>query len=102
MIRYRCDRCGTDLDRDGADHFIVKIEAFAAAGKLEFTREDWARDHEAEMRELIDQLANRPPDEIEDSVYRSFRYDLCTACHRRFIRSPIEGATRDDRCPPQR
>ncbi len=96
MIRYRCDSCGVDLDRDGADHFIVKIEAFAAAGKLEFTREELARDHEAEIRELMDNLANRSPDEIEDTVYRSFRYDLCIACHRRFIQSPIAGATRED------
>jgi len=92
VIRYRCDSCGVDLDRDGSGHFIVKIEAFAAAGKLEFTREELARDHETEIRELIDNLANRSPDEIEDTVYRSFRYDLCTACHRRFIRSPIAGA----------
>ncbi len=97
MIRYRCDGCGADLDRNGSGHFIVKVEAFAAAGKLEFTREELARDHEAEIRELMDDLANRSPDEIEDSVYRSFRYDLCTACHRRFIRSPLAGAAREGR-----
>ena len=32
MIRYRCDGCGVDLASDGSNHFIVKIEAFAAAG----------------------------------------------------------------------
>ncbi len=100
-MRYRCDSCGTDLDRDGSNHFMVKIEAFAAAGKLEFTREELARDHEAEIRELMDNLANRSPDEIEDTVYRSFRYDLCTTCHRRFIRSPIAGATQCDRGPSE-
>ncbi len=85
MIRYRCDACGQDLNRDGSNHFIVKIEAFAAAGGLEFTEEELERDHAAEMEKLLDDLKRRSPDDIEDGVYRAFRYDLCTACHRRFL-----------------
>lgn len=93
MIRYRCDGCGLDLDRDGSNHYIVKMEAFAAAGKLEFTREEVQRDHTEEIRRLIADLEKRPPDEIEDQVYRSFRYDLCPVCHRKFLASPLLGLT---------
>ena len=89
MIRYRCDGCGRDLARDGSDHFIVKIEAFAAAGRLEFTVEDLKRDHAAEIRRTIDELTKQSPDEIEDGVYRHFRYDLCSACHRQFLADPL-------------
>lgn len=89
MIRYRCDGCGLDLARDGSNHFIVKIEAFAAAGKTEFIDKDLRRDHRAELGRLIDKLAAQSPDEIEDQVYpafltgrgrkrlRSVRKDLC-------------------------
>jgi len=92
-IRYRCDGCDKDLNRDGSNHFILRIEAFAAAGKLEFTEEDLQRDHRAEMDTLIRDLARSTPDDIEDQVYRSFRYDLCPDCHRAFLRSPLAGLT---------
>jgi hypothetical protein len=91
MIRYRCDGCGLDLSRDGSNHYIVKIEAFAAAGKLEFTEQDGQRDHQAEIRRVLAHLANQPPDEIEDQVYRGLRYDLCPGCHRRFLSNPLVG-----------
>jgi hypothetical protein len=91
MIRYRCDGCGLDLARDGSNHYIVRIEAFAAAGKLEFTEEEAQRDHQAEIQGLLKQLADRSPDEIEDQVYRSLRYDLCPTCHRRYLERPLAG-----------
>ncbi|MBK8267099.1 MAG: hypothetical protein IPK83_01845 [Planctomycetes bacterium] len=89
MIRYRCDGCQTDLARDGSNHFIIKIDAFAAAGRLEFTKEDVERDHEAEIRKLLADLARQSPDEIEDQVYRALRFDLCPACHRGFLKNPL-------------
>ncbi|MFQ5410742.1 MAG: hypothetical protein ACE5EC_00535 [Phycisphaerae bacterium] len=91
MIRYRCDGCGLDLETDGSNHFIVKVEAFAAAGNLEFTREDLQRDHEAEIRHIVADLETRSPDELEDQVYRALRYDLCPACHRGFLDRPLDG-----------
>lgn len=89
MIRYRCDGCGLDLARDGSNHFIVKIEAFAAAGRLEFTQTDVERDHGEAIVSLMAELARQHPDEIEDQVYRAFRFDLCPTCHRRFLASPL-------------
>lgn len=89
MIRYRCDGCGKDLRRDGSDHFIVKIETFAAAGSLEFTEEDMKRDHRADIERVIRDLATTTPDEIEDQVYRSFRFDLCPTCQRKYLKKPI-------------
>ena len=97
MIRYRCDSCGQDLALDGSNHYIVKIEAFAAAGRLEFTREDLEKDHDAEMQRLLAQAEQRSPDELEDQVYRSFRYDLCPACHRQFLGDPLGADTRKRR-----
>lgn len=89
MIRYRCDGCGLDLERDGSNHYILKMEAFAAAGRLDFSREEVERDHEAEMKRLIAELEKRSPDELEDQVYRNLRFDLCPECHRQFLLSPL-------------
>ena len=96
MIRYRCAGCGLDLQTDGSNHYILKMEAFAAAGRLEFTDQDLQRDHQAEIRRVIAELENHSPDDIEDQVYRSLRFDLCPGCHGRFLASPLGGLRRAD------
>ena len=89
MIRFRCDRCGTMLDADGADRYIVTIEAYAAAGPLEFSDEELHKDHTADIQNLIRQLDHANADEVEDQVYRRFRFDLCPRCHRRYLDNPL-------------
>jgi hypothetical protein len=89
MIRYRCDRCGKDLPPGAADRFVVRIEVFAAEGPLEITAQDLQRDHAAEIRRTIEQLSGMPLDEVEDKVYRSFRFDLCGKCHAAYLRDPL-------------
>ena len=89
-IRYACDRCGRQLEPDDPGRFVVKVEVFAAADPLTITEEDLKRDHRAEIARLIDQLERMDPDEVEDQVYRSFRFDLCRQCHEAYIRSPIQ------------
>lgn len=49
------------------------------------------KDHSQEMRQILDTLAKQSQDQIEDSVYRAIRYDLCTACHARFLRQEQPG-----------
>ena len=95
MIRYRCDNCQKDLARDGSNHYILKIEAFAAAGRLEFTAADMERDHTAEIKRVIAELENVSADQIEDQVYRSLRFDLCPACHHRFLTDPLRTLKKD-------
>lgn len=85
MIVYRCDLCGTKMAANDAKRYIVKIEAFAAAGPIEISNEELEKDHSQEIQRLIGELARQSQDQIEDSVYRALRYDLCTACHGRFL-----------------
>jgi hypothetical protein len=91
MIRYRCDGCAKDLARDGSNHYILRIEAFAAAGRLEFTAADLERDHTSEIRRVLAELESASPDEIENQVYRCLRFDLCPGCHRRILSNPLGG-----------
>jgi len=89
VIRYRCDGCGRWLADDDPARYIVRIEAFAAAPPLRITKADLERDHRAEIRRLIDELSQVSPDEVEDQVYRCFRFDLCSECYRSYIRNPL-------------
>ena len=88
-IRYDCDMCGIRLGPNDSDRYIVKIEAFAAAGPLEIAEDDLAQDPSAALTELIDDLKSADPNEIEDQTYRSFRFDLCPTCHRRYLKDPL-------------
>ena len=67
MIRYRCDNCGKDLGAGSGDHFVVRIEAFAATEPLEITTEDLAKDHQAEIRRLVNELSRTPLDDTAKS-----------------------------------
>ncbi len=90
MIRYRCDGCGLDLAHDGSNHYILKMEAFAAAGKLEFTEADLQKDHQSEIEGLIRQAGQQSFDALEDQVFRAMRFDLCPDCHRQFLQKPLQ------------
>jgi hypothetical protein len=85
MIVYRCDVCGVNMAANDPQRYIVKIETFAAAGPVEFSQEEMEKDHGQEIREILDTLSRQSQDQIEDSVYRAMRYDLCVACHGRFL-----------------
>ncbi len=85
MIVYQCDLCGVRMTANDARRYIVKVEAFAAAGPIEISQEDLAKDHGQEIRQIIETLSRQSQDQVEDSVYRAFRYDLCAACHGRFL-----------------
>lgn len=84
-----CDRCGKPIVAGSGDHFVVHIEAFAAAGPLEITAEDLQKDHTDEIRRILEQLAKMPIEEVENGVYRAFRFNLCAACHRAYLRNPL-------------
>jgi len=85
MIAYRCDVCGMRMSGNDPGRYVVKIEAFAAAAPLEITQEDLQQGHSGQIAEIIASLSEQSADQIEDAVYRAFRYDLCTRCHRKFL-----------------
>jgi hypothetical protein len=88
VITYRCDGCGRSLSKD-ALRYTVKIDVRAAYDELEVSLADLIRDHRTEILAIIEQLKNRDPHELEDSVYKGFKLDLCPACQRAYIRDPL-------------
>ena len=86
MLHVTCDHCGKQL-RAGEDHYVVKIEVFAAHDPAEITEEDLEEDHMEAVSELLRELEGTQ--EAVEPTSRHFRYDLCPACRQRYLRDPL-------------
>jgi hypothetical protein len=87
MLHFTCDHCGKRL-RVGADeHFVVKIEAYAAEDPRAITEADLDEDHLEAVSKLLNDMEDSEAD--IDEVNKQFRYDLCLECHKRFIQDPL-------------
>ena len=56
---------------------------------IEVRGTDSQRVTRAEIRALLEQMRGMDPQELEDGVFKEFRFDLCMACQRRFLRDPL-------------
>jgi hypothetical protein len=87
MVHVTCDGCQKELF-SGDDHFVVKIEAFVAQDPLKLTEADLDEDHMEEVSKLLCELDEDDVD-LVGPARRSFRYDLCPECHKKFVRDPL-------------
>jgi hypothetical protein len=89
MLHVTCDQCGKEL-RAGEDHYVVKIEVFAAHDPSEITEADLDDDHMEAVSQLLREREEEggAGDDLEPAT-RCFRYDLCPACRQRYVRDPM-------------
>ena len=88
MISIKCDGCGKEL-RKHELRYKVSIDVRAAYDELEIGLTDLVRDYRAEIIELIEQLKTKDPKEIEETVYKRMKLDLCPGCQKTYIQSPL-------------
>lgn len=88
MISYHCDGCGKEIS-PASLRYTVKIDVRAAYDTLEVGLQELVRDHRAEMVELIETMKDKSPGEIEETVYKGLKLDLCPSCQRAFIDDPL-------------
>ena len=88
MLTYTCDGCGWKLEKH-ALRYSIKIETRAAYDDLEIGLTELVQDHRQEMIKLIEQMKHKDPKAIEESIYKAMQLDLCPACHRAYIQSPL-------------
>lgn len=88
MLVYRCDGCSREIDKHSL-RYTVKIDVHAAYDQLEVGLSDLVRDHRAELIALIEAMKNKNAEEIEETVYKGLRLDLCPACQKVYIRDPL-------------
>ncbi|MGQ3685592.1 MAG: hypothetical protein ACUBOA_11405 [Candidatus Loosdrechtia sp.] len=86
MVHYTCDMCGKPLLAEGDIRYVVKIEVYSAYDAM-----DDDINEEIEVEEEIEEFDDRgnPSDKLKDDEYRSFRFDLCTKCHKKYLHDPL-------------
>src|SRR5215470_4168260 len=89
MLHVTCDLCGKEL-RPGEDqHFVVKVEVFAAHDPAGLTEDDLDEDHMEAFGEMLREAdEERLPGPVPPAC-QQLRYDLCTACRQRYLRDPL-------------
>jgi hypothetical protein len=89
MVHFTCDLCGKDLTASGDPRYVVKIEAFAGFDPNEITEDDLDDDHMEAVSQLLQRDETLGADEFTRPVHKGFRFDLCPACHERFLKDPL-------------
>ncbi len=87
MIRYECDRCGARLRANDPRRFIVKMEVYAATGRIDLEEGDG--DPSEALSATIRALSVADPDAVEDQTYRCFRFDVCDSCQKIVLERPL-------------
>jgi len=85
MVRYSCDMCGKDMTAANSSRYVLKMESYAAPQSDDITDEDLAADHLEEIGELLSSADDLP----EPPAGAALNYDLCPACHARFLANPL-------------
>ncbi len=86
MVHYTCDLCGRSIREE---RFVAKIEVAAAFDPEELTDEDLSVDHLEHIAETIAELENTGDFALDETGPKTFQFDLCPGCCRRFLQSPL-------------
>ena len=95
---HSCDRCGRPIGEKDI-RYIVQIRVFAAPDPPVIDDDEWRRDHEKEMREIIECSKNRTAEDLMNDVYASFDLTLCRFCQKEYIEDPLPRKGRRSRRP---
>jgi len=94
MIHFTCDLCGKTLLADEDTRYVVKVEVYAAYDPMEITGEDLREDRADEVEDLLERMESMDAEELEDQVYKSFRFDLCPGYQAAFLKDPLARLSR--------
>jgi hypothetical protein len=89
MVHFTCDLCGKDLTASGDPRYVVKIAAYAGFDPNEITDDDLDDDHMEEISQILQRDEGLSAQELDEQVYKGFRFDLCPSCHSRFLKDPL-------------
>lgn len=87
MVHYTCDMCGKPLQAEEDIRYVVKIEVYTACDAMEM--DDEMSEELEEMDENDNDDDDDPLDMLENGEYKTFRFDLCTKCHEKYLQDPL-------------
>ena len=88
MIHYSCDRCRRSIHPDEEIRYTVAIEIQVALDSSEYEMDD-DRDHLHELNEILERLDEAEKEEVSRFAYQRRRFDLCSSCHREYVKNPL-------------
>ena len=89
MLHITCDLCGKEL-RAGEDHYVLKMEVYAALDPAELTEADLDEDHMEAVSQLLRDAEESDADlDDPEPASRRLRFDLCPDCRKRYLRDPL-------------
>ena len=89
MSELACDRCDRSLLAFEDVRYELRIEVKAAYDPMEMNPSAQPSDLKDEIRKLIEATEGLTADEIEATVYKEFKFDLCLRCQREFLQDPL-------------
>ena len=69
--------------------FVVKIEAYPGFDPTEIKEDDLEDDPMEAVSQLLQRDEALSSDELTTTLHKGFRFDLCPACHRKFVNDPL-------------
>lgn len=88
MIHYTCDLCGRSL-KEKDIIYELNVEVHAIYQPLQIDLVDMLKDHTDEIRRLIEELKDKDPQELQDQIYKTFKFHLCPPCQQKYIKNPF-------------
>ena len=88
MIHYTCDRCHRLINPQQEIRYSVRIETTAALDRA-VDETHGESNHLEELHEILQRLGDADCAEISESVYQIRNLDLCSECHRQFVKQPL-------------
>lgn len=91
MVHYTCDMCGKSLLADEDIRYVVKIEVYTACDAMDMDDDEDIDEENWEMdEENVRQGGTSNPEEsLKNGEYKTFRFDLCTKCHKKYLQDPL-------------
>lgn len=89
MVHFTCDLCGKDLTECGESRYVVKIGAFPGFDPTEITEDDLDEDPMEAVSQILQRDEGLGSEELANSLRKGFRFDLCSACHGKFLKDPL-------------
>ncbi|MGZ6072377.1 MAG: hypothetical protein ACXWOA_00640 [Isosphaeraceae bacterium] len=69
--------------------FVVKIEAYPGFDPTEIKKDDLEDDPMEAVSQILQRDEALNSDELSSTLHKGFRFDLCPACHRKFVNDPL-------------
>jgi len=88
VIKYICDLCGKSLKKKEVI-YELNIHVHAIYQPLQIDLVDLLQDHTDEIRRLIEELKDKDPQELQDQIYKTFKFHLCPSCQQKYIKNPF-------------